>query len=152
MELAKKLGIEDYPNPSGGCLLTEPGFAKRLREHLRHEATLTLKDVALLKLGRHFRVGGVKVVVGRNDEENKKLLTIAESHGIPYLETVSYVGPLTLIIGDANSDIIKKAAMITARYSDAPKDASTELRFKGVKEEVLETEAIKDAELETLRV
>jgi len=32
MELAVKMGIEDYPSPAGGCKLTEPAFSKRLRD------------------------------------------------------------------------------------------------------------------------
>ncbi len=44
MTLAKELGIVEYPNPAGGCLLTEPRFADRLREHLEHEKRLTAMD------------------------------------------------------------------------------------------------------------
>ena len=35
-ELAEHFGIADYPQPGGGCMLTSEGFAKRLRELLRH--------------------------------------------------------------------------------------------------------------------
>src|SRR4030042_3028765 len=31
-ELAKKFGIIDYPNPAGGCMLTQEGFVGRLKE------------------------------------------------------------------------------------------------------------------------
>ncbi|MEZ4549502.1 MAG: hypothetical protein R2874_03230 [Desulfobacterales bacterium] len=34
MELAKKLGVTEYPAPAGGCLLTDVGYAKRLRDLL----------------------------------------------------------------------------------------------------------------------
>lgn len=152
MELARKLGIAEYPNPSGGCLLTDPRFAERLREHLKHENTLTLKDVALLKCGRHFRIDGVKVIVGRNEQENNRLLMIAEKSGIPYLKTVDHEGPLTLITGKDSQNVLKKAAAITARYSDAPKDAPARVAFKDKEEQILEIEAIKDEELEPLRV
>jgi len=152
MELARKLGIAEYPNPSGGCLLTDPRFADRLREHLKHEDTLTLKDVALLKCGRHFRIDGVKVIVGRNEQENNRLLMIAEKSGIPYLKTVDHEGPLTLITGKDSQNVLKKAAAITARYSDAPKDAPARVAFKDKEEQILEIEAIKDEELEPLRV
>lgn len=152
MELARRLGIRDYPNPSGGCLLTEPRFAERLREHLKHEKTLTMNDVALLKLGRHFRIHNAKIVVGRNEEENKKLLVTARRNGVSYLETAKYKGPLTLLLGKEDPDVLKKAAAITIRYSDAPKNASVKVKYRGRKEEVMEIEAMKDEELEALRV
>lgn len=152
IKLAEKLGIVEYPNPSGGCLLTDPRFADRLREHLEHEKTLTFKDVALLKLGRHFRVNDVKIIVGRNEEENERLLAIARRYEIPRLETAHHKGPLTLLLGRESSDVLRKAAAVTVRYSDAPKDTRTKVICKGRKEQILETEAAKDEELGRLRV
>ena len=34
MELAEKWGITEYPSPAGGCRLTEPGYALRLKDLL----------------------------------------------------------------------------------------------------------------------
>lgn len=153
IELARKLGIKDYPNPSGGCLLTDPRFAQRLREHLKHEKGLTLEDVTLLKTGRHFRVNAVKVIVGRNKDENEKLLMIARSNQIPYLEVIDYKGPITLYVGKEKMDSIEKAAAITARYSDAPKNIPVKVMYKdAAKEGIIETKAMKDDELENLRI
>ena len=74
IELADKFGIKDYPCPAGGCKLTDPSFAKRLRESFDYSED-SIKDIQLLKYGRHFRLdSGAKVVVGRNEEENKALL------------------------------------------------------------------------------
>ena len=36
MALAEEYGITRYPAPAGGCLLTDPGYAARLKELLRH--------------------------------------------------------------------------------------------------------------------
>ncbi len=131
MHLADKLGITDYPCPSGGCLLTDPRFADRLRDLLRHNPKPSLKDVQLLRLGRHFRVEGSKVVVGRNEEENHSLLSIAKREQIPYFEVTGYKGPITLLIGNEDEEIVKKAASITVRYSDAPKEDEVEVRCTG---------------------
>jgi tRNA U34 2-thiouridine synthase MnmA/TrmU len=154
MKLAKELGIRDYPNPSGGCLLTDPRFAQRVREHLKYEKKLRLVDVALLKVGRHFRVDAVKVIVGRNEAENGRLLTVSKSRGIPYLETVNYKGPITLYIGEERLNIIRKAASITVRYSDAPRDVPVRVLYRSGKEKIMEIEAtaMKEEELENLRV
>jgi len=153
MELARKLCIKDYPNPSGGCLLTDPGFAQRLREHLKYKGELTLEDVALLKVGRHFRLDTVKIVVGRNKEENKRLLMISKNRRIPYLEALDYKGPITLYVGEEKPDLMERAAAITVRYSDAPKGIPVKMTYRSnEKEKIIEVRAIKDDKLEKMRI
>lgn len=147
MELAKKLNIKDYPCPSGGCLLTDQRFADKLRDFLEHNKKLTLKDVFLLKIGRHFRIGKNKIIVGRNEEENEKLLSIAKRDKIPYFEVMDYVGPTTLLLGKIDDKVMERTAAITVRYSDAPQKAKVMYDKK-----IIEVEAIKDEELEKWRV
>jgi len=153
MELADKLGLKEYPNPSGGCLLTDPEFARRLKDHLKNEGRLTLTDVTLLKTGRHFRIDKTKIIVGRNKKENDRLLFLAKTHGISYLEVADYKGPITLCIGDKNRRLLEKAAEITARYSDAPKNVLVKVNCtNGDRKEIIMVRAMKDDELERLRV
>jgi len=152
MKLARKLSIKDYPCPSGGCLLTDPRFAERLREHLYHERRLTLEDVALLKVGRHFRVDNGKIIVGRNENENNRLMMIAKSQKLSWLEAVDYKGPITLIIGESKPSLLEKAATLTARYSDAPKENLIRVACRGDKEQVVEACAITDETLENMRI
>ena len=153
IELADKLGLKEYPNPSGGCLLTDPEFARKLKDHLKNEGRLTLTDVTLLKTGRHFRVDKAKIIVGRNKKENDRLLHIAKTQGFSYLEVADYKGPVTLCIGDTTRKMLKKAAEITARYADAPKDVPVKITcVNGETKEIITVKAIKDGELEKLRV
>jgi len=148
IELAKKLGIEEYPNPSGGCLLTDPRFADRLKERLKHEGRLSLMDAELLKIGRHFRVSKCKVIVGRNKEENERLQSIAEKHGLATMEVVGHMGPLTALVGEAKPETVSKVAAITARYSDAIKKVTVKVQYRGREGlRVLETKPIEDGEL-----
>jgi len=49
IELADKLGIKDYPCPAGGCRLTDPQFAKRIKESFKHGED-KMKDIQLLKI------------------------------------------------------------------------------------------------------
>lgn len=151
IRLAEELQIWDYPCPSGGCLLTDPSFAKRLKEYLAHEEP-KLDNIALLRLGRHFRIGAVKVIVGRNEEENNILLSKAERDEIAYMRVVKYVGPITLILGDADTETIMKSAAITVRYSDAPRDAPTNIFYTKRAEKPLKAEAIDDSDLEKWRI
>jgi tRNA-specific 2-thiouridylase len=68
LTLAKHFGISEPPNAAGGCLLTDPGFSKRVKDIMDHcDDIPTLNDIELLKVGRHFRIlHDAKFVVGRN--------------------------------------------------------------------------------------
>ena len=50
IELAENYGIHDYPCPAGGCLLTDPGFAKRMKDLMVNRPDFSLNDVHLLKM------------------------------------------------------------------------------------------------------
>ena len=152
MRLADEMGILDYPCPSGGCLLTDPQYARRLKEHLRYSSRLNLVDTALLKLGRHFRVKECKVIVGRNKEENKSLLAIARREKKPYLDVVEYMSPITLMDGKNIENIIQKAAEITIRYSDAPKDFAVKVKVVHRGQHIIEAHSIEDTAVEPFRI
>jgi tRNA U34 2-thiouridine synthase MnmA/TrmU len=118
MALAREFGLEEYPPPAGGCLLTDPIFSYRLRELLAHVPDPTVKDLHLLRVGRHFRLpSGRLVVVGRNEAENNALQAIAERDVHLWVE--GYGSPLTVLGADASEDDIMTAAALCARYSSA---------------------------------
>ncbi len=152
IKLAEEFGLEDYPSPSGGCLLTDPQFSKRLRDYLSHEGRLKLEDAVLLRFGRHFRVGSARVIVGRNEEENRVLEAIAEGRGITRMRALGYMGPITLVIGEAGEDTLSMAAGITARYSDAPKDVQVEVLILEGVERRMTVKAVGDEELSSFRI
>jgi len=151
MNLAEELGIKDYPCPSGGCLLTDPAFARKLRNYLTHEGRPSLDDMYLLRVGRHFRVGETWVIVGRNEGENSILLSAAERSGIPHMSVVGHMGPVTLIM-NGNDEAIQKSAAMTVRYSDAPRRTPVEVNYTTEETFTLVSEAISDEELETFRI
>ncbi len=109
LELAKKFKIKKYLTPAGGCLLTDENFCKKLKDLYEHKKIISLEDIELLKIGRHFRVNKDKIVVGRNEKENKKL---EKFKGIK-LEPVDFPGPTVLLQGKN----IKKAKELLLRYS-----------------------------------
>ena len=122
--LAADCGITHYPNPAGGCLLTDPGFALRIKELLRHQERASRRDLELLKWGRHFRLsGGAKAVVGRTERDNDAIFPL-KAPGDHGLNVEDFPGPLVLVIGAATDADLREAAGLAAAYSDAPLGAS----------------------------
>ncbi len=153
MDLAKEWRINDYPCPSGGCLLTDPRFADRLREFLKHSECLRIDDISLLRIGRHFRVDGCKIVVGRNEEENNRLLSIARQKGRPYLQVIGYMGPISVLEDACPDKVVEKAAEITVRYSDAAKGVKVDVKHVvAEKVRILKAIAAIDQEIAPLRI
>ena len=117
--LAEGYGITDFPSPGGGCLLTDPGFSRRLRDLFEKGPAGTVPMIEMLKLGRHFRLRpGVKVVVGRNREENERLAALMGKEDT-LLHTVNTPGPTVILSGLPIEEEAMTAAALCARYSDA---------------------------------
>jgi tRNA U34 2-thiouridine synthase MnmA/TrmU len=117
MELARELGLEDYPNPASGCLLTDPGYAARLRDLLRFSDVIDLTDLNLLRTGRQFRLSDrCKAVVGRNEQDNQRIVAACTAADV-VLEVPETGSPITILRGAPEATDIELAAAITARYS-----------------------------------
>jgi len=121
MELAARLGVKDYPNPAGGCLLTDPGYAARLRDLAAHEPDWAPADAELLKIGRHFWYGKTLVVASRDDVENGRLRAFARPDDRFYL-AAERPGAVVLARGPA-SDEADGAAMGLALHYSKMRDA-----------------------------
>lgn len=127
MELAKEFGLEDYPSPASGCLLTDSNYSIRLRDLLAHSEQISFDDLNLLQVGRHFRLDpATKVIVGRDEDENRALLSHKRPHHL-VVEATDIGSPITLLIGDQTEANKKIAAKITARFSSAKKQISVEV-------------------------
>ncbi len=114
---SKAKDVNDYPCQAEGCLLYDRHFAARLEDHMSHQGgALTLRDINLLKLGRHFRVNGHKVIVGRDRGENTRLGLMASGEHI-VLSPVSVPGPVGLL-DKGGMESLDIAASMVARYSD----------------------------------
>src|SRR4030043_871546 len=155
IQMADHYGIRDYPCPAGGCLLTDPAFAKRMRDLIHHHSDFTLNDVHLLKMGRHFRLSPrLKLVVGRNEEENQKIQTFS-GEGDVLLKLFRFPGPLSLLRGEAGEREIEQAAAITARYSKAKDLKKVEVICKKAKEDgdrSLSVSPLSEKEIEELMI
>lgn len=128
IEMARHYGISRYPPPAGGCLLTDPMFSKRLRDLFEHENSYTIRDIELLKLGRHIRINNrTKIIVGRNKRDNLAIHNLYRDHDI-ILKMKDFPGPIVLIpYGCDDDETLRFAAAVCALYSDAPNDQEAEV-------------------------
>ncbi len=115
ISLAIKKGIEDYPCPAGGCLLTDKNFANRMRDYFTFTETPSMKDIPLLKVGRHFRLGnGDKVIVARNEREGMTLKKICPKTD-NLLSPVNFSGPVVVLQGTSLEAAVEKMLEYTKR-------------------------------------
>jgi len=114
LELAKKYNLSFFPTPAGGCLLCEREFASKLLDLFKYGKRIKPTDIALLKIGRHFRFNRCKIIVGRNDKENKELKRF---RGLKLEPANNLPGP-TALLTKWNKAVIRKAAELVAYYSD----------------------------------
>ncbi|MBM3245702.1 MAG: hypothetical protein FJZ13_00015 [Candidatus Omnitrophica bacterium] len=155
IQLANELGIHDYPCPAGGCLLTDKGFADRMRDLMKHNPDFTVHDIKLLKVGRHFRLSpSNKLIVGRDEKENEKLLALAEE-GDLHISPVDVAGPIGIGKGYFGDDHINLASRILARYSDIPADGYLEIECYKITEKHrshITVTAIREEDFSALRI
>ncbi|MEM5872360.1 MAG: tRNA 4-thiouridine(8) synthase ThiI [Candidatus Aenigmatarchaeota archaeon] len=150
IKLAKTFGIKNYPSPSGGCLLTNKEYAAKVKDLLTYKKTITINDLKLLKIGRHFRFKNNKIIVGRNKDENKELIKLKKSSD--YIFEVPNVGsPITILQGPKSKKAIALAAQLTLRYSDAKEKAFVKYGKRNLTNSIL-IEKIKDSEINKLRI
>lgn len=117
MQLAEKWNITEYPSPAGGCKLTEPGYALRLREQLNINEQISPKEIELLRYGRHFITpNGKVIIVTRTAEEGEAVKSLIGKDDTAFLPT-SHKGAMGLIHGDSTHEDKELACKITARYT-----------------------------------
>ncbi len=115
--LAKEFGINDYPCPAGGCLLTDKNFSNRLKDLFRYNADYDISDLHLLKIGRQFRIKeSTKLFVGHNEEENKLLVTFSRP-GDYIFDVIDIPSPIGLVRGSIEGPEINLISSICSSES-----------------------------------
>ncbi len=151
IRLAQELRVTEYSCPAGGCLLTYREFAGKLKDLFEHKKKVSLKDVQLLKVGRHFRFGRNKIIVGRNEAENSLLLQMKMANDYCF-EAQETGSPITLLQGPKTRTAFKKAAELTAYYSDR-KQGIVLVKFgRGEFDKSLRTPILSEEEVKHLRI
>ena len=118
LALAKKYNIEDFPNPAGGCLLTDKNFAEKMRDLIEEKKNFSVNDIEILKNGRVFRISKTaKLIVGRDEKQNGILENLARNEDYQFY-TKDIAGPIAVGKGNFSKNDIEVACSVVARYSD----------------------------------
>jgi tRNA U34 2-thiouridine synthase MnmA/TrmU len=153
MELAERYGLKDYAQPAGGCLLTDPGFAARIKDLMAH-GDLDMENVNLAKTGRHFRIGpGAKVVLGRDDKENNTLMAQKIEKDVAF-RLFFDPGPYALLRGEASEENVRTAASLVVSHSKKKNETSAKVEFWVVEgeEKTITVSPMGRVELEKMRI
>jgi len=152
-ELAEKYGITKYFTPAGGCLLTDPGFTRRMKDLIQHGG-LEPDAIKLIKHGRHFRIdANTKAVVGRDEADNEDIFSEKKKDDV-IVWPKEIAGPNVLLRGDTSISNIKKAAALCIGHSKSKNRASEQCEYWTVegKEQDLEAAPMTRQEIEKDRI
>lgn len=129
MELAERWNVKDYPSPAGGCKLTEPNYAKRLRELLNHKDNPSIKDLELLRYGRHFRISpSAKIISTRTQVEGEEIKNYLDKEDLIFFAE-EFNGSMIVVVGEPTEDDIKFAAKVTAKYSKGKDEKIVKVKY-----------------------
>jgi tRNA-specific 2-thiouridylase len=130
LEMVKEIGLKDFESPGGGCLLTDAYFAKKMVDFIKHDK-FEVKDIPLMKYGRHLRLkDGAKLVVGRDKEENGYLQEI-DNDKYYHIKTVDLPGPHAMLSKNATDNDIELATRIILTYCKTSPQNRYKLSFDG---------------------
>jgi len=129
LDYARTHGLS-YATPAGGCLLTQIAAGVRFGDLKAHTPDFDLGDLALLGLGRHFRINpSFKLIVGRNDSENRRMERQVRNED-RVLSMDGMQGPVGIGRGNAQEDDLLCAARILSRFSKARTLAATRVSVR----------------------
>jgi len=129
LQLAERYGIRDYSSPGGGCLLTDKNFSEKLRDLFEDQQAVNPDDIRLLTIGRHFRIDtGVKIILGRNNNENNELMTLA-THGYHLFVPHGFPGPVAVLSGSPTQDIKQTIGRLMITYSKHVPNRTYHIRY-----------------------
>jgi hypothetical protein len=137
-QLAAEFGITDYPAPAGGCMLTDPNLAARIKHFYQGLFSFgrqrAVDDIRLLSIGRHFKPeGDVWFILGRDERENDRLEALRRP-GDWLVRMTTRPGPLgllrhaeeTVASSLKEGEIVERLAGIVVRYGKKVVDGPAE--------------------------
>lgn len=155
LTLAKKYNIEDFPNPAGGCLLTDKNFAEKIRDLMKEKKNFSINDIEILKNGRVFRISEkARLVVGRDEKQNSILESLARDNDYQFM-TTDIAGPVAIGRGKFSKKDIEIACSVVARYSDIGSKKNIDISYRQLPEKdynVLNTSSVLEKTLIEIRI
>lgn len=127
IELATKYKIK-FPNPAGGCLLCDRNYTKKLQDLFNKNSLISPPQIAILRIGRHFRAKG-KIVLGRNEKENNLLGSLNNALKWHTIVPPALKASPTVIFEHEQDKVLVKA--LVQAYSS--KDLSLREKFNSLK-------------------
>ncbi|MCU0650617.1 MAG: tRNA 4-thiouridine(8) synthase ThiI [Candidatus Omnitrophica bacterium] len=154
-DLAVMIGIIEYLQPAGGCLLTDPRFCDRLSDLMKRQK-LDADSVALLKLGRHYRIGDTgRLVVGRDERDNTAIEQLALPGDYVFTPPFELPGPTGLGRGIAAETDIALCCRIISRYCDRNGASEATITYKKageIEDYTCVASPLPESELEKIRI
>lgn len=154
IKVAKEFEIEDYPCSSGGCLLTDENFARRLKDYFGHSEKNVWSEMKLLQIGRHFRISSdLKVIVGRDEDDNRKLLAF-KGVSDTLFQPGGFSGPVALAKGELTETDMRLIASIVLRYGKVKDNERPYIEYQNGSSSGSLTVAspIEDSKLDSMRI
>ncbi|NOX35217.1 MAG: tRNA 4-thiouridine(8) synthase ThiI [Deltaproteobacteria bacterium] len=154
MQMARDFGIKDFPSPAGGCLLTDKVFSKRLKDLMDNQKTIHKRHLYFLKQGRHFRLDSkTKVIVGRSQNDNKKLLEYFDKNKDILIRHAGMPGPDVVLTGKFSHENIQRAAMICAGYTKSLPGKNADIKvLHNNTENIISVKTVKALEFKKLMI
>jgi hypothetical protein len=129
LAIAKERGMEVFGCPSGGCLLTDPAIARRLKDVFDRCPEWDERDARLTTLGRHFRLHpGLKVILGRDAGENTRLEQMAGP--LPVVSFTEQAGPTAVLRGTIEEKDLVTVGRLLRHFSSKVTEKQVEVRLK----------------------
>jgi tRNA(Ile)-lysidine synthase TilS/MesJ len=117
LELAKAFGIENPPSPSTGCALTEPEFARKVKDIFQYREDYERWHFETLKIGRHFRIDPeAKAIFGRDAAENEFLEYLHPRKTVLFTP-LNFSGPSALLIGPSTSERLEQVSKMILNHT-----------------------------------
>lgn len=129
MRLADEFGITEYEAPAGGCLLTDEGFALKIRDFIKYDSNFTSADIDVLKYGRQLRLpDGAKLIIGRNRDDNDGISKIDNpKFSLAYVENIT--GAIGLLSKNATENEKRLTAKLLITYAKNPTDENYSVKI-----------------------
>lgn len=154
VDCAAQFGLAVPPESAGPAgRLADPLLAARLKDLRAHEGLEGQRALALLGVGRHFRLGPVtKLILGESERERSELQSQAELYEL-LIEPRDSRGPLGLLPLIAPEDQVRTAAALCARCAGAPAGQAAVIRIRSSRgARHVEVPAASDRQVELLEI